>query len=110
MISKITPEQFKQVFMERMSIYACAGIDALYDLAMMDVSFNSMQNQVKLIAAKSLVELATKREENLGDGVVLDSLMTSMNDAYHKHSTRIREVRKEVTTVVVEQEPKLVSP
>jgi hypothetical protein len=38
-----------------MEVYSCSALDALYDLAMMPISENSMLNRIKLAAA---VELA----------------------------------------------------
>jgi hypothetical protein len=101
----IKPEQFADVIDERKKLYACAGLDALRDLACMPIADNSMQNQVKYLAAKALVVYA-----DAGGAVgaaPMDDLLAAMRKSFNDHAPRIRVTRE--TIEVQSQEPKLVN-
>jgi len=87
---------FMTALRERMTLYKQDGLDALRDLAMMPISTNSMQNQVKFLAASKLVG-------NLGeqDGPAtgaVDTLLKQLNEEYRTAAPKIREVRERVIT------------
>ncbi len=97
-------ETLRKLALQKMLEYRVDALDAIYDLATMPITENSAQNQVKLAAAKLLaaIEDAPKTVENGG----INSMLDTLNDAYHKAAPRIRSVRERVVTF--ETEPRTI--
>lgn len=89
-----------------MALYRVAGLDALHDLATMQIDSNSAQNQVKLAAAARLA--GPTEGSSAGDG--LAEVLRELNTSYEANAPRLRVIRERVTVetlpaerVVVEQ-------
>ena len=94
--------RFVQALNDRMILYKEDGLEALRDLAMMEISQNSMQNNIKFLAAKTLVGNLT---ESTGQPTGMDKTLEALNTAFHDASRRIKAVRERV--VEFEDTPKL---
>lgn len=101
----VTQERFIAIVEERKRVYSCCGLDALKDLALMPISQNSMQNQVKYLAAKALVVYA---EPAGGTGTAIDEIFGQMAKSFNDHAPRIRAMRATVTLEAAREDPKLI--
>ena len=87
--------RFMRTLQDRMLLYRLDALDALRDLAMMQISTNSMQNNVKFLAAARL--LGNQKDEP-PPSTGMDVTLSALNEAYHSQSRRIKEVRERVVT------------
>jgi hypothetical protein len=87
--------RFMRTLQDRMLLYRLDALDALRDLAMMQISTNSMQNNVKFLAAARL--LGNQKDEP-PPSTGMDVTLSALNEAYHTQSRRIKEVRERVVT------------
>lgn len=87
---------FMKALNDRMFLYRYDALEALRDLAMMPISDNSMQNNVKYLAASRLLG---PPQESATPQVSDDGLLKALNESYQKHSTRIKEVRERIITM-----------
>lgn len=97
----LKPEAFNAVIAQRRDLYAISGMDALYDLAMMAQTDNSMMMQVKLLAAKALIALRSD-EDGGKDGKPLDNMLAALNNEFHKYAPKIKAVRQTTTEMIVD--------
>lgn len=88
-------EHFMKAVADRIILYRYDALEALRDLAMMDISTNSMQNNVKFLAAARL--LGKETEVPVTANTSRD-LLAQLNEAYAQKSVRIKEVRERITT------------
>ncbi len=100
-------EALTKLALQKMAAYQIDALDAIHDLAMMPISTNSAQNQVKFVAAKLL---AFREADQAPSDGGLEGTLRALNDAYHKDAPRIRSVRERVVTFeseprVIEQQP-----
>lgn len=94
----------------RMEYYRDGAIEAIFDLAMMPPSKNTLTNSIKLQAARLLAgPLPGDRiPEKIGDvPPAVEDVLKRLNESFHKNAPRIREVRER--TVSFEEDPKVIS-
>lgn len=91
-------ENFLNALYERMMLYRQDALDALRDLAMMPISENSMQNNVKYLAASKLLGNQTNDVSIAPVGNGVRSSLEELNLAYQEQSKRITQVRERVIT------------
>ncbi|HXU06652.1 MAG TPA: hypothetical protein VN903_37105 [Polyangia bacterium] len=103
----ITPEAFNAVLEQRRQLYGLAGMDSLFDLANMPQSDNSMLMQVKMLAAKALIEYA--KADGPGKPSGLDGMLSDMHADFLAHAPRIRSVRQTTTEMIVDGGEKTVN-
>lgn len=96
----VKPDVFAAIVAQRREIYGISGMDAIYDIAMIPNSDNSMLMQVKLLAAKALVAL--RGDDGSGKATPLDDMLAAMNDEFHKNAPKIRAVRETTREIVLE--------
>jgi hypothetical protein len=102
LIARDSEGRLEELVQDRMARYQRDALDALYDLAMMPISENSMQNQVKLTAAAKLAgTLLTP--DNSGRDHELGKLLVELNESYQANAPRIRAIRERIVTF--EQDP-----
>jgi hypothetical protein len=87
--------KLEDAILQRMRLYQSDALDALHDLAMMPISENSMQNQVKLAAAWKLAGPLFAPDAPSGRSD-LDKTLREMNELYHKTAPRIKSIREHV--------------
>ena len=97
---KLTSEQLERDVQHRIRLYRVAGLDALHDIAVMPISENSAQNQVKLAAAARLAGST----EGLGTGGEIGETLRALNEAYQQNAPRIRVVRERLSVEIGPQE------
>ncbi len=108
----LTDTQIHQAIDQRLGVYRVAGLDALHDLATMEIDKeNSANNQVKLAAAARLAG-ADVGGASSGD---MGEIFRELRQEYETHAPRLRVVRERTTTtvemvpqhdpVVISQEP-----
>lgn len=90
--------RLQQAIEIRMEFYKSNALEALFDLAMMDIKgANSATLQVKYLAACRLAgpaqEAGTGRTDNPIEGV-----LATLNEQYHANATKIREIRERTVT------------
>lgn len=90
---RLSGESLRVAVESRLALYRVVGLDALHDIAVMPISENSAQNQVKLAAA---ARLAGSTDGISGGGEIGETLR-SLNELYHQHAPRIRIVRETLT-------------
>ena len=94
---------FMQAVADRIIMYRYDALEALRDLALMKLSDNSMQNNVKFLAAARLLGKETEAPVTANTS---SDLLAKLNEAYAQKSVRIKEVRERITTF--ETEPKVI--
>lgn len=87
--------QFMQAVADRIILYRYDALSALRDLALMPISTNSMQNNVKFLAAARLLGKETEAPVTANTS---SDLLRQLNEAYSQKSVRIKEVRERITT------------
>src|SRR5487761_2782403 len=86
---------FMQAVADRIILYRYDALAALRDLALMPISPNSMQNNVKFLAAARLLGKETEAPVTANTS---SDLLAKLNEAYAQKSVRIKEVRERITT------------
>lgn len=86
----------KKLALQRMAAYQIDALDAIHELATMEISNNSAQNQVKLAAARLLANIDEQPKAPQDGGI--EGTLRQLNDAYHKDAPRIRSIRERVVT------------
>lgn len=76
-----------------MAAYKLDALDALHELATMDISDNSAQNMVKFTAAKLLAQLNELPKAPEEGGIA--GTLKALNEKFHKDAPRIRSIRRE---------------
>jgi hypothetical protein len=100
----LTDENLDVVLRQRIALYKCAALDALYDLAMMPLSSNSAQNQVKYLAACRLAGPAAEATPVGANG--MDELLKRLDNDYRENAPKIARVRERI--IEFETEPKAI--
>jgi hypothetical protein len=94
---KMSGGQFAAEINRLSSQYALDGLNVIHELATGD-AFTAAEKQVKLDAAVHLRGGAA-----IGNGgSEMEQLLHVLNQQYQEHAPRIREIRKETTTLVIE--------
>jgi hypothetical protein len=88
---RMSREQVEQSVVRRLTLYRSDALTAIHDLAMMEVSPNPMQNQVKLAAAQRLAG-----SPEVASGSDFAQTLAALNEDYHRHAPRIKSVRERV--------------
>jgi hypothetical protein len=94
--------QLEEAIKHRMIRYQSDALDALHDLAMMPISENSAQNQVKLLAAKLLAE-PLLAPENTGSKEEMNKVLRELNEEFQRNTPRLKLIRERI--VEFQQEP-----
>ncbi len=89
----VSNEELSAAVERRIAIYRVAGLDALHDLATMEIDANSAQNQVKLAAA---ARLAGPTEGSSGGGELAETLR-ELQKSYAAEAPRLRVIRERTT-------------
>lgn len=97
-------ETFMKAVADRIILYRYDALAALRDLALMPISPNSMQNNVKFLAAARLLGKETEAPVTANTS---RDLLAQLNEAYAQKSVRIKEVRERITTF--ETDPKVIN-
>lgn len=93
--NRSTDAQIERAVQERVSLYRVTGLDALHDLAVMPISENSAQNQVKFAAGAKLIE-GVSGGSSAGE---LEVIFRELRETYQKEAPRLRVIRQTTTTV-----------
>jgi hypothetical protein len=79
----------------RMKLYGCDALDAMHDIALMPLSQNAMQNQVKFMACCRLIGDIEHGSRPSGS---LDDTLRRLNEEYQKTAPRIKAIRERIVT------------
>lgn len=93
---EVSTSSIDRAIAERLAIYRVAGLDSLYELAMMPIDENSAQNQVRLAAA---ARLAGSPEASGGGGDLAEALR-DLNQLYQTNAPRLRVIRERLVVEV----------
>lgn len=89
---KASQERLELEVQRRMTFYRADGLEALHELAVMQITDNSAMAQVKLSAAARLAGGAVEKE-GASD---LAKTLAELNDAFHRHAPRIKVTRETI--------------
>ena len=99
--------RLKQAIEIRMEFYKSNALEALYDLAMMDIKgANSATLQVKYLAACRLAGPAPE-PGNLPRDNPIQGVLDELNQRYHAQAPKIREIRERV--LVMDNGPQVIA-
>jgi hypothetical protein len=88
-------ERLRLAAEERMAQYQCDALDALHDLAVMEIGENSMMAQVKYLAACKLAgNLTGSQERGFRSDPEISATLRELNELYHKHARRVKAIRE----------------
>lgn len=96
---RVTTEQLELEVARRMTVYRADGLDAIHELATMDIGTNSAMAQVKLSAAARLAGSAA--ETNQGSDI--EATLRELNETFHKVAPRIKITRTQIEVSPGEQ-------
>lgn len=97
--------KFEQAVARRIKLYGCDALDAVHDLACMKTTDNWGMMQVKVQAAKFLIELS---RQGVTGAPGNDSILATLNDSYRANAPRIKSVRERV--IEFDTEPSAILP
>lgn len=86
---RASQERLEAEVTRRMTFYKADGLEAIHELATMNIGENSAMAQVKLAAAARLTG-------SMGDSGIdtdTESMLRELNKAYHEHAPRIKMTR-----------------
>lgn len=87
---RVSQERLETEVARRMTFYRSDGLEALHDLATMDIGDNSAMAQVKLAAAARLAGSVN----DSGMDTDMEAVMRQLNQDYHANAPRIRITRQ----------------
>jgi hypothetical protein len=88
-------DKFERKLAAKIRLYGGDALDALHDLALMPITDNCQQNQIKYLACCRLAS-TTLPEEGTSGKAVFNDILIEMNRAYQAAAPRIRAVRERV--------------
>lgn len=97
---KLSTQAIEQEVQRRLSAYRADGLEAVHQLATMDIGDNSAMAQVKLTAAMKLMGPTSDN----GSGEI-EKTLRELNESYQKNAPRVKITR---TTIELESRPERV--